>query len=156
MKIIEFANKPYSWLQWPVTLNGCPKTTLHITAKFFGAVKIDRNAIIGRLPLQEVMWHTREFLWYPTIFSGGHVLELIRFPKEMLEFHNRFDLVMDQFTPWRPHISVSRDYWIKVDSEGLTPESENMTLGEIELCLGMALNKTATDEGQGDKNANHN
>jgi hypothetical protein len=154
MRVIELP-KPYSWLQWPVTLKGCPKEHLHITAKFFGDAPIDRLAVIGRVPLQQVIWFAEEFVWAPAGFSGQHVLELVKCPEEIWNIHNRFDIIKDQFTPWRPHITVTREYWARVQLEGLTPESECLSIGELELCLG-TVNKTATARGKGARHANHN
>lgn len=157
MRVLEFPEKNWSWLQWPVTVKTYAEPNpiqLHVTAKFFGDANIDRLAIIGRIPLQRTMWFAGEFLWTPTIFARGHVLELVKYPAELLEIHQRFDIIEDQFKPWRPHISVPREYWIKVDSQGLTPEMEELTFGEIELCLGR-VNKTQ-QSCKGAKNANHN
>lgn len=141
MRVIEVPEKNYSWLQWPVRLNHFAGTGLHITAKFFGSIPIDRNAVIARVPLQESLWFSNEFQWSREMFSQHMVLELTKYPPAMRDIHNRFDLIEDEFKPWRPHITVTREYWQSVHAFGFTPESEKLTIGEIELCIGTKIER---------------
>jgi hypothetical protein len=147
MKIIRFPDKKYSWLQWPVTLKGCFAPHLHVTAKFFGEAQIDQFAVFSRCPAQLNLWVPQDFAWLPCMFSQGHVLHLTKCPKELFKIHDEFSIIKDQFEPWRPHISVPRNYWIDVDEFKRTPVDEELMLGELELCLGSNINRP---DGQGE------
>lgn len=137
MKILKFPDKKWSWLQWPVTLRGLSaEHHLHVTAKFFGGIEINPFEIIDRCPMGLSTWQPKDFTWVPSMFAKGHVLHITIFPQEMLHIHEVFKEVPDQFDPWKPHISVPRNYWIEVDECALTPESEELKFGELELCLG--------------------
>ncbi len=133
MKLFKI-DKPYSWLQWPVTVLSCTQD-LHITAKFFGSIELDESAIEIRID-KGLFLPNRLFEWKPTIFGDyTYVLELTRVPPALFAVHSTFSIVKDQFTPWRPHITVPKDYWELVKEKNLTPQSEMLRLGEIELYL---------------------
>lgn len=136
MKVIE-VEKPYSWLQWPVRLKNCPEPKLHITAKFFGQAAIDPNYVRliaqnTRLSYEDVAGLT----WSHELFAGlTHCLELHGVPSTMIAVHHAFGLIRSDFTPWRPHISVPTAYWEQVVANQWTPKSEELLIGDLELCL---------------------
>lgn len=140
MEVIQFADKEYSWLQWPVKLKNCKKESLHITAKFFGRAAVNPDSVTKLLEdCDDIIlnFRTHHFNWKPEIFHDlVYVLELVRHPYTMDYVHGRFDLINDQFKPWRPHISVPKDYWDFVNKTMLTPELEEIEIGPLQLCLG--------------------
>ncbi len=137
MKLINH-DKPYSWLQWPVTLKGVDLPSLHVTAKFFGSAQIDPEdvdiSLNHRYPLNA---RYRDIVWVPVKFAPHiYVLELTEAPLAMQAFHNLFSLIKDDYPEYRPHITVPHDLWYKILTEELTPKDFNLTFGEIELWLG--------------------
>lgn len=142
MKTI-IVEKPYSRLQWPVTLKNCKEPKLHITAKFFGRASIDANYISmivqrARLSHDDVAGLS----WTTNLFAGlSHALELHDVPSTIIAVHHAFPLIKDQFAPWRPHITVPKDYWEQVVANGWTAQSEELQLGELELCLSHELSE---------------
>jgi hypothetical protein len=137
MKIVH-VNKSYSWLQWPVTLKSCDAPRLHVTAKFFGSAPINPFAIIDRVPGQFLFVpFVEQISWRPEIFNDiVHVLEFTRFPEFMTGLHDEFAVFADQFPSFRPHITVPKVYWDKVNNEGLSPIDEKLAFGPLELCYG--------------------
>lgn len=148
MKLIE-VDKPYSWLSWPVTLKNCKEPSLHLTLKFFGHAKIEPAVVEEVLANQpriegiDVQWLRQRLTWVPEIFSGPvHVLEFNNAYTSLIRrIHSEFALIKDQFIPWRPHITVPYDYWNCVREERLTPSSEELTFGPIELYWGVGEDK---------------
>lgn len=139
MKVLTFPNKGYSWLQWPVTVKGCKKETLHVTTKFFGQVELNKLAVEIRTNDAYKSWRPEHFAWEPVKFAELiYVLELTKYPAALGITHQQFDIIKDAFEPYRPHISVPLDYWNKVLSGDLTPVMEELTFGELELCIGQA------------------
>ncbi len=143
MKTLK-VNKPYSWLQWPTVLSGIKYQT-HVTAKFFGRVGIDPAGVkmaIDRVYSAES--YSSEYLqgltnWKPELFGELiYVLELVECPPFLKKTHEQFAFLKDEFEPWRPHITVPREYWEKIkNSNGrMTPKTENLRFGELELFLG--------------------
>jgi hypothetical protein len=138
MKTVN-VNKPYSWLQWPVRLKNLEKPGLHVTVKYFGEAAINPKYVghaLDNLPRIEL---TKFLSWRPECFDetlGIYVLELLHVPPAMIVAHQQFALIKDQFEPWRPHITVPLAYWDRVAKDGWTPQSEELTFDEIELCLG--------------------
>ena len=140
MKIQYYPSKPYSWLQWPVSLRTCPRQ-LHITAKFFGETNLDPMAIKKRIDRLNRGMVISIFTWERKLWnSKDYVLEFKTYPSAMNYLHEMFDFIRDDHEPYRPHVTVPYEYWCRVDSEGLTPRGEKLTLGELELCIG-TLNK---------------
>lgn len=138
MKIIKHT-KPYSWLQWPIKMVGDNlENKLHITAKYFGAAKIDASVVIEKIsnlyPLQEKY---RDVDWTPVIFDEIYfVLELTQYPLVMERTHELFSLIEDDYPEYRPHISVSGSLWDEIKNKNLKPKDLQLTFGEIELWLG--------------------
>lgn len=139
MKIIE-VKKEYSWLQWPVKLMGYESPRCHITAKFFGHADLDPGEVAKALePVSSMAgkWGNY-FQWEATRFSEIiPVLKLMAMPYQLRATHACFPIFKDQFDPFQPHITVDERYWLRVFDEKLTPESEQMEVGPIELCLGV-------------------
>lgn len=138
MKILEVP-KPYSWLEWPVVLKGCSKPQLHITAKFFGHAPIDPDAVkraLGVTASPLALASVQE--WQPLIFHElCHVLILTKRSPIFDYVHDRFELIKDDFTPYRPHITVPKEYWEKVCANDLKPAREILEIGALQLCLGV-------------------
>lgn len=135
-----FADKSYSWLQWPVKLKSCKEEKLHITAKFFGETNININvaeAMLNRLPsLENHIEQSRgySYSWKPEIFDGDtHVLVLNKCPVLIHQVNDLFALIRDDWPTFQPHITVPMNYWDLVKANDLTPLDENLEVGEIEL-----------------------
>lgn len=142
MKLIEFANKSYSWLQWPVTLRSLEKTPLHVTAKFLGEGMWNPAGFTDLLGASnyKMTWDIGEFdfQWAPEIFfSLTPVLRFTRFPIAWSAIHSRMDFVQDQFPVYQPHITVPQEYWDKVRIQNILPRDEKMRVGPLEFCLGV-------------------
>jgi hypothetical protein len=143
MKIVN-VDKPYSWLQWPVTLKSCDESGLHLTTKFFGKAKVNPESIremmqhFGPLPsaMHPCLPEASDYRWEAAKFGDALVLELTQYPIGIVYAHARFSLIQDDFTPFGPHITVPRGYWEKVVREKLTPQDEKLCFGALELCLG--------------------
>lgn len=138
MKLV-MVEKPYSWLQWPVQLLNCEKKNLHITAKFFGAATINHRHVRAMTEDVAPFYPVQHFEWRANMFGPNktdYVLELTKVPTSMIIVHQAFGLIQDQYSPHRFHITVPDLYWAKVQSENLTPLSEGLHIGELELCVG--------------------
>lgn len=135
--------KLYSWLQLPVSLRNSTDADLHLTVKFFGAVRV--NPVVVATKLKYYIFRVGEFRspveWVPTIFNDiVYVLEFTKYPMDLAEAHGQFSLIADQFSPWRPHISVPLKYWEWVKETKANPISENLQFGEPELYIGGGIN----------------
>lgn len=134
MKIIEHV-KPYSWLQWPLRLKNCNES-VHITAKYFGKADIDPWAIDRRMRGNFFLPHD-QFEWRPELFSDIiPVLELVRVPAALLSVHHSFDVIRNDFFPYRPHITVPKEYWAWVNLNKIKIQEELILIGEPELHYG--------------------
>lgn len=146
IKVIK-RDKSYSWLQWRVILPGLYGPSAmenpHVTAKFFGNAKISAEGVqqvLSAYPLYNVTPSSINLMeWVPQKFQDSHVLELIHYPKRMQLIHDAFPVIEDQFTPWRPHITVPKPYWEFIKATGATPQAELLVFGELELYLGTGL-----------------
>ena len=135
MKIVEI-NKPYSWLQLPVTLDGLVMSNPHLTLKYFGRVPLDPLAISKRVD-KNMYLPTDKIVWRAEIFNGlARVLELTQYPAALISAHETFSIIKDQFEPWRPHITVPLEYWNVIRDGGQTPQEMNLRFGTPELYLG--------------------
>jgi hypothetical protein len=138
MKTIS-TDKPNSWLQLPVSLRGCKDPDLHLTVKYFGRAQI--NPVVVAAKIKHDILKPGDFRspieWTPTTFSDlFYVLELTKYPMVLAWMHSHFTLIADQFPPWRPHITVNKEYWAWVRDTKANPVSENLQFGEPELYLG--------------------
>lgn len=143
MKKIFFPDKSFSRVQFPVTLKGCGPA--HMTLKFFGQADIDPYALEYRvgtnahIALNEKL---SKFEWAPKFWSSPHdhanyyVLAFTKYPSILDFMHKTFDLIRDQYIPWTPHITVTKDYFLMVEDQAFTPVDCKLEFGEIELCLG--------------------
>jgi hypothetical protein len=130
-------DKPYSWLQWPVSLLNYEDGHPHVTAKFFGKAKISGYFLSKELSIfEDTHFRSTDFVWLPKMFQENFVLELIGYPAILHHVHHKFDLIEDQFFPFKPHITVSEFYWNLVKDNNLTPEKEEFKLGNLEFCKG--------------------
>jgi hypothetical protein len=139
VKLIE-VKKEYSWLQWPVKLLNFESPRCHITAKFFGHAELDPSEVAKALePVSSMAGRWGNFFqWEPDRFNDlVYVLKLTAMPYQLRATHECFRIFKDQFDPFQPHITVDQRYWLKVRDEKLTPDSEQMEVGELELCLGV-------------------
>lgn len=143
MKKVFFPTKPFSWIQFPVTLEGYPVGKHpHLTVKFFGQADVDPHAIEKDVGPIEFDLRAEDFSWAPKFWSSPHdhanyyVLALTKYPRALDFLHGRFDILRDQYIPWTPHITVTKEFYLMVDDQGLTPEDCKLEFGEIELCLG--------------------
>lgn len=143
MKIQLYPLKPFSWLEWPVTLKGLAEMhKAHITCKFLGPAVVDPKVVERLLGARsDRPWRPSEFEWDTRIWTGHdeaqyHVLALTKYPKMMYHAYKQFDLIKDSFQPWVPHITVPKAYFYLVEDQRFTPENCQMEVGEITLCLG--------------------
>lgn len=147
MKRVFFPDKPYSWLQLPVTLKGYPENkNAHLTVKFFGATDLDHLAIEKRVDhhaLHKALnQQLDEIVWEPKFWSSPHdhgnyyVLAFTKYPLILAFVHQAFDAIKDPYIPWIPHITVTREYFFLVEDQSFTPKECELVFGEAELCLG--------------------
>lgn len=146
MKRVFYPDRAHSWLQLPVTLKGLDtKINPHLTIKFFGATEIDVYAVERRASpvLHETMNEAlAEFVWEPKLWSSPgmytnhYVLAFTKYPTMLAIQHKMFDLIKDQYIPWTPHITVTKEYFLLVEDQGFTPAECKLEFGEAELCLG--------------------
>lgn len=141
MKIISH-NKPYSWLQWPVTIEGFKDLRLHVTAKFFGTAKINpimvNNLLSSFYPIKPkyLFIHWSAEIFYGKDGTPAYVLELVEAPSIMAITHRAFDLIADDYAPYRPHITIPEDLWGEIAHDQLDVSAQDITFGELELHLG--------------------
>jgi hypothetical protein len=140
MKIIEI-DKPYSWLQYPVTMSTFKSDTLHLTIKYFGNVKINPYKVerLVRKFERYKLADLKKIEWTTQMFGETPVLELYRYPAWINRLHEQFDLIADQFPSYRPHISISQEYWERARSEIHRPYEVDLKIGGLELFLGKDL-----------------
>lgn len=144
MKTLHFPTKPYSWLQWPATLKGLkPEHHAHLTLKFFGEAYLDVEAITSRVAGHvHESWRPQDFEWKTEIWQSPkqqslhYVLAFTKFPTIITFQHKLFNIIRNQYDPWTPHISVTKEYLMMVEDQAFTPAECELTFGEIELCLG--------------------
>lgn len=140
MKKHFYPEKPYSWLQFPVTLKGL-EADAHMTLKFFGEAAINHYAVEKKLTIEPAMqdW---EFDWKPQFWNSPFthqnywVLAFTKYPAALDRMHDLFDIINDEHKPWIPHITVSKKYFLLVEDQGFTPVDCELKFGEVELCLG--------------------
>ncbi|MDH4163295.1 MAG: hypothetical protein OEW15_11500, partial [Nitrospirota bacterium] len=144
MKRVTFPTKPYSWVQFPVTMKGFDKPA-HLTLKFFGGAEIDHYAVeqrCGTHAHQMLNMKLAEFVWEPKFWSSPHdhanyyVLAFVKYPSILGFMHKTFDLIRDPYIPWTPHITVTKEYFLLVEDQAFTPQECQLVFGEAELCLG--------------------
>lgn len=144
MKTVYDPQKSNSWLEWPVKLKGLADIyNPHITAKFFGKARIDPKVVERRCEASKpfVPWKALQFEWETKIWTGHDnekyfVLLLTKYPTQMLELHKGFDLILDQFTPWQPHISVPKAYFFLVEDQAFLPYQCDLEVGDPVLYIG--------------------
>jgi hypothetical protein len=115
-----------SYLAWPVAINGritnLQGEPLHITCKYWADQVVSLPSIAKRLELIDtspISARDKPHPHWEAVMFGDliHVLELTNPPERMVAAHHAFDDVYkDDFSPWRPHITLDVDFWRFVKS----------------------------------------
>ncbi len=144
MKTVYAPEKSYSWIQWPVSLKGLsPLYKPHLTFKFLGTALLDPPAVKRRimvdmhhtLPVQEFAWEP-QFWTSPISHTNHYVLAFVKYPRALDLWRISFDIIKDEYIPWRPHISVPNEYFLLVEDQHFSPLECELRFEEIELVLG--------------------
>lgn len=106
----------YTWLQWPVQIKDYigDKHTLHITARFMGKENISVPAVENLIRGRGYGFDFKpdQFSWMPDRWGGHFVLHLLNVPHVMIAINKATEpLYPNQYSPWKPHITVSTEYW---------------------------------------------
>jgi hypothetical protein len=125
-----------SYLAWPVQfLPSLKIPEAHITLKYFGDSMVSPLDLKKRFSDCMLRFRIKQTHWNSEIFGGlSYVMVLnnvdpgLFITRSVVE-----DLHQDDYPQWRPHITLSREVWLKISQDKLQPSDVITSVGALTL-----------------------